>query len=171
MSIPAPPDRGRLHHRRADHSADYPVNRKAFQASAGCSSSCCRGAATSRPPNGCSARDSPGTGLDWPGSARLLMLLSKTAPVPIVAWSQRRQSAPRTHVPAALRAPAPLFHEPQLHQHGGLLRCGRDRPPGGALEQDQEEQPGVARLPEPVSPAYRSRVREVSCRYRRQGVA
>lgn len=29
----------------------------------------------------------------------------------------------------------PVFHEPQLQQHGNPLRCGRDRPQRGAAEQ------------------------------------
>ena len=63
-----------------------------------------------------------------------------------------------------------LFHEPQLHQHADLPRYGRNRP-RRARRGHQERCRGVVYLPEPVSPRYRSRIREVSCRYRRQGVA
>ena len=58
----------------------------------------------------------------------------------------------------------PLFHEPQLHQHDNpLVRPGRSRPRRRRLLKMRGL--SVAHQPEPVSPLYRSRVRNVKSLY------
>jgi hypothetical protein len=68
-----------------------------------------------------------------------------------------------------------LFHQPQLHEHG--------RPPSDLWARTTTAKKvatgewwtllrarGVVQVPEPLSPRYRSRVREVSGRYRSHGI-
>ena len=64
-----------------------------------------------------------------------------------------------------------LFHEPQLPEHDDLPGCGGNRRWEGAAEWREGPRSGVAEVPEPVSPRYRSRVRGMSHRYRSQSVA
>lgn len=53
--------------------------------------------------------------------------------------------------------PIPLFHEPQLHQHGsGPLRRGRVRPQRRRPEPAGRGCSDVVEMAEPVSPTYRS---------------
>ena len=89
-----------------------------------------------------------------------------------IAWCFTADGGPVEHLQHRLVS---LFHQPQLHEHG--------RPPSDLWARTTTakkvaagewwtpiEHTGVVQVPEPPSPRYRSRVREVSDRYRSHGV-